>query len=266
MAANLRFVHVSDLHVLGPPGARAHGADTQAILRAAVPRINALHPDFVVATGDLSGDGTAASYARLRELLQPLGAPLHVCPGNHDDPEGLRALAPALPPAPRHQAFEAGGHRFLLLDSTQPGEEAGRLGEAGLAWLAGALGRSANLPTWLFLHHQPMPVYVRWIDRIGLLDGAPLLDLLARHPQVRGVGYGHVHLPRRWRYGPSLFLSAPALAFQVSPLSQEPEITLDPPGFRLVEVGDGTIRDWRHYLDGRVVPEPVLPATPVYVR
>jgi Icc protein len=267
MAANLRFVHISDLHVLGTAGERAHGADTEGILREAVPRINALHPDFVVATGDLSGDGSPASYGRLAALLRPLAAPLYACPGNHDDRELLRRLQPELPRSGRlRQAFEAGGHRFLLLDSLEPGKEAGRLGEEQRAWLAAELERQADMPTWVFLHHQPMPVHVRWIDRIGLLDGDALLGLLAGHPQVRGVGYGHVHLPRRWRYGAALFASVPALAFQVSPLSQEPEVTLDPPGFRLVEIGSGEMRDRLHYLDGHVVPEPRLGATPVYVR
>jgi Icc protein len=267
MAANLTFVHISDLHILGTPGERAHGADTEAILRQAVPRINALRPDFVVATGDLSGDGSPASYRRLGELLRPLAAPLYACPGNHDARDLLRQLQPGLPATGRlHQAFEAGGHRFLLLDSAEPGKEAGRLGDEELAWLEAELRGQPQAPTWLFLHHQPMPVHVRWIDRIGLLDGDALLDLLTRHPQVRGVGYGHVHLPRRWRYGAALFVSVPALAFQVSPLSQEPEVTLDPPGFRLVAIGNGEVRDWLHYLDGHVVPGPRLSATPVYVR
>jgi hypothetical protein len=62
-----------------------------------------------------------------------------------------------------------------------------------------------------------------------------------------------------------LFASVPALAFQVSPLSQEPETTLDPPGLRLVELSDGAMRDWLYFLDGRVVREPSLDATPIYI-
>jgi 3',5'-cyclic AMP phosphodiesterase CpdA len=263
----LRFVQISDLHVTGRPGERVHGADTEAIVRRAVPLLDRLRPDFVVATGDLSADGSQASYERLRELLQPLRAPLHVCPGNHDDRERLRrAFALDGADGPLHEAFDVAGHRFVLLDSAQPGKEDGWLSPEELAWLEGELAASPTTPTWLFVHHHPLPVYVRWLDRLGLQNGGALLRVLARHPQVRAVGYGHVHLPRRWRYRGVLFVSVPALAFQVSPLSQEPEITLDPPGFRLVEVADGEIRDWLHFLDGHVVREPSPGATPLYIR
>lgn len=268
MAADLRFIHLSDLHIPGKPGERVHGADTEAILREAVRLINRLRPDFVVATGDLSADGSRASYDRLRKLLEPLRPPMHVCPGNHDDRARLRRTFGIQDggEGPLHGAFDAAGHRFLLLDSSQPGKEDGWLAGEELAWLDRQLAASGATPTWVFLHHQPLPIYVRWMDGIGLRNGEALLEVLGRHPQVRAVGYGHVHLPRRWRYRNVLFMSVPALAFQVSPLSQEPEITLDPPGFRLVEIGSGEIRDWLHYLDGRVVAEPRLEATPIYVR
>lgn len=268
MHVNLRFVHVSDLHILGTPEARIHGTDTGRILQQAIARINRLHPDFVVATGDLSADGSPASYGRLRELLASLQAPLHVCPGNHDHRAALRAAFGLAGSREErvHEAFDAGGHRFLLLDSLVPGKEEGRLTEAELAWADEALRGAPAAPTWLFLHHQPLPVHIRWLDTLGLADADALLDLLARHPQVRGVGYGHVHLPRRWRYRGVLFASVPALAFQFSSLSQEPEVTHDAPGLRLVEVADGESRDWLYFLDGRVAAEPRMDATAVYVR
>ena len=50
------------------------------------------------------------------------------------------------------------------------------------------------------------------------------LGLLARHPQVQAVAYGHVHQARCWRYGKTLFVGTPALAFQFSPINQEMEI------------------------------------------
>jgi hypothetical protein len=63
-----------------------------------------------------------------------------------------------------------------------------------------------------------------------------------------------------------LFLSVPALAFQFSSVSQELEIAPEPPGFRRVEIRGGERRHWLHFLDGRVVPDPALPAVPIYVR
>ena len=263
------FLHISDLHILEDEARRQHGADTGAILRQAVPLMNALRPDFIVASGDLISDESEESYLRLQRLLQPVKAPIHFMMGNHDDRAAFRRVfrpgeAPTAEPV--CEAFEVGGVRFLLLDSVLPGKVEGELSAGQLTWLERELAAGPDRPTWIFLHHQPLPIYVRWLDALGLLNQEEFLAVLARHPQVRVVSYGHVHQVRRWRYGGVLFLSVPALAFQFSPVSQEAVITLDTPGFRRFEVADGERRSWLHYLDGRVIPEPSPNAIPVYVR
>jgi Icc protein len=266
---DLRFVHVSDLHILADPGRRQHGVDAAAVLGQAIPLINRLRPDFVVASGDLVSDELEDSYRRLQDLLGPLEAPIHLLMGNHDSrPAFRRVFHPDVPATadPVCEVFEQAGLRFVLLDSTLPGKEEGRLSPDQLAWLEAQLTAHPGRPTWLFLHHQPLPIYIRWLDRLGLQDPEPFLGVLARHPQVRAVAYGHVHQARSWRYGKALFISVPALAFQFSAITQEMEITQDPPGFRLVEMVGGEARQWLHYLDGRVVAEPNPKAIPIYVR
>jgi len=156
--------------------------------------------------------------------------------------------------------------RFVLLDSTLPGKEEGGVSTDQLTWLEEELAAHPARPTWGFLHHQPLPIYIRWLDRIGLQDPEPFLALLARYPQVQAVAYGHVHQARRWRYGNTLFLGVPALAFQFSSINQELEINQDPAGFRLVEIVGGEARHWLYGLDGRVLAEPRLKAIPIYVR
>ncbi len=269
--AGSRFslLHISDLHILGGEARRQHGADTGAILQQAVPLMNALRPDFVIASGDLISDESEESYWRLQKLLQPMEAPIHFVMGNHDDRAAFRRVfrsdeAPTA--APVCEAFEVGGVRFLLLDSVLPGKVEGELSVGQLAWLQRQLAENPDRSTWIFLHHQPLPVYIRWLDALGLQNPEEFLAILARHPQVRVVSYGHVHQVRRWRYRGVLFLSVPAFAFQFSPVSQEMLITLDSPGFRRFEVVDGEYRTWLHFLDGRVIPEPWLNAIPVYVR
>lgn len=265
----LRFVHVSDLHILAEEGRRQYGVETAALLRQAVPLVNGLRPDFLIASGDLISDASEDSYRRLRSLLLPVEAPIHFLMGNHDDRAAFRRVfRPAETPSaePVCEAFDQAGTRFLLLDSLLPGKEEGRLGASQLQWLDAELAAAPRRPTWVFLHHQPLPIYIRWLDVLGLQDQDAFLSILSRHPQVEAVGYGHVHQVRRWRFGGALFLSVPALAFQFSPLSQEPEVTLKTPGFRRVEISGGTHRSWLHFLDGQVIPEPASPAIPIYVR
>ncbi len=265
----LCFLHVSDLHILAEEDRRQHGADTGAILRQTIPLMNALRPDFIVASGDLISDESEGSYRRLRTLLAPVEAPIHFLMGNHDDRAAFRRVfRPDEPPSDRPvcEAFEQAGIRFLLLDSVLPGKVEGYLAPPQLDWLEAELAAQPDRPTWVYLHHQPLPIYIRWLDALGLQNPADFLAVLARHPQVEVVGYGHVHQARRWRYGGVLFLSVPALAFQFSPLNQEAEITLESPGFRRVEILGRDRRHWLHFLDGRVVPEPPGPAIPIYVR
>jgi Icc protein len=189
--------------------------------------------------------------------------------GNHDSRIAYRRVFHPEAPAtadPVVGAFEQAGVRFVLLDSSVPGQEAGALPSEQLAWLDAQLSAHPRRPTWVFLHHQVLPIYIRWLDRLGLSDPEPFLAVLARYPQVRAVAYGHVHQARSWRYGKAHFVSVPALAFQFSPINQEPEITQGAPGFRLVEIARAETRQWLHYLDGHVVPEPSLEAVPIYVR
>ena len=268
-AGQLRFVHISDLHILAEAGRRQFGVDTGEILARAVPMIQELVPDFVIASGDLAGDESEDAYRRLQRLLEPLGIPVHFLMGNHDDrPAFRRVFRPqeAASTQPVTESFEHEGHRFLLLDSSQPGMVEGALGGEQMAWLEAQLSGRPDLPTWIFLHHQPLPIHIRWLDALGLTNGETFLALLARYRQVGVVAFGHVHQARRWRYRGTLFLAVPALAFQFSSVRQDLEVTQESPGFRLLEVADGVRRSSLHYLDGQVEAEPSDLAIPIYVR
>jgi Icc protein len=266
---SLSFIQISDLHILADDDRPQYGVKTSIILQQTVFLLNALRPDFVIASGDLVSDESKDSYQRLQAFLSPLEAPIHLTLGNHDDRIAFRQVfRPAEIPSrePVCEAFEQAGVRFLLLDSALPGKEEGLLDPDQLVWLETELAGRPDQPTWLFLHHQPLPIHIRWLDQLGLQNRDQFLSVLARHRQIQVVGYGHIHQARRWRYGHTLFAGVPALAFQFSAVSQEPKITLETPAFRRFEVSDGQHRSWLHFLDGRVVPEPGLLATPVYVR
>src|ERR671930_1616729 len=77
------LVQLSDPHV----GAEWGGGDSVAMLAAAVEAARALvpNPDAVLISGDLADHAVDAEYEQVRELLAPVGAPLYVLPGNHDD-------------------------------------------------------------------------------------------------------------------------------------------------------------------------------------
>jgi Icc protein len=96
LAAPTTFVHLSDLH-LAAPGNLVYGIDSARQVRAVLARVARLDvaPAFVVVSGDLSEDGSAASYELLTGLLDEIGAgqPVLLALGNHDDRMQFRRVA-----------------------------------------------------------------------------------------------------------------------------------------------------------------------------
>jgi Icc protein len=173
------LAQLSDPHVHDDGSAEALAAAVRSVLALAP------LPDAVLVSGDLAEHGTAAEYERVRELLAPLPMPVLALPGNHDDPDALRARFGGATTA------DVGGLRLIACDTTRPGRDDGRL---DLAWLTARLAES-DAPTVIAMHHPPVPIGIPALDRIGLpeADRAALIGLLERSPHVCRVIAGHVH-------------------------------------------------------------------------
>ncbi len=197
MTAPLVVVQLSDPHL----GADWGPGDPVAGLAAAVGAVGALPsaPDAVLVTGDLADHATDAEYAQVRGLLERLGAPLVVLPGNHDDRAALRRHfgTPGEGDAPVQYAVDLGPLRLVAVDTTGPTEEAGELGPDRLAWLDAELARAPGVPTLVAMHHPPVRTGLAAADASGVPDGARagLAAVVARHPQVRRILAGHAHRP-----------------------------------------------------------------------
>src|SRR5690606_33091215 len=114
--APILVVQLTDTHLMADPAGVLCHVNTDASLRAVLDlvRANGHRPDLLLATGDLSHDGSPAAYRRLRELLEQTDWPVRCLPGNHDDPQALRdALGQWTQPV-----TDIGGWRIVLLDST----------------------------------------------------------------------------------------------------------------------------------------------------
>ncbi len=198
MTGMLKFVVLSDLH-LGPPGTAVNGLDTGARLSAGIAAINRDHADadFVLIAGDLADRGDAAAYHHLRDRLADLTLPVHITLGNHDDrPTYLSVFgADQDDPAGRvSRVLDARGYRIVLLDTSEPGVVAGRLCAGRRDWLAARLDEAADRPVIVVQHHHANHLSLP-VDRIKLEEPEDYARVLARHPDVRMVIAGHVHLP-----------------------------------------------------------------------
>ena len=141
----IRILQVTDCHILDDPADAIMGVVTHATLAAVVADIRArgLPANLVLATGDLSQTGSAASYRLLADQLDGLGAPVHCLAGNHDDPASLARYLTGDSIA--HDAIiDLGGWRIVMLASRVDGSHGGRLAADQLDLLDDALAGAGD--------------------------------------------------------------------------------------------------------------------------
>jgi Icc protein len=239
---DVRLLQFSDTHLFASPQGTLRGVQTlpslQRVLADAAARAN--HADALLVTGDIAND-EVEGYAHFRRLFEGAGRPVYCVPGNHDDP---RALADALPQAP----FQVCGHadvgawRLVLLDSVVPRCDGGRLGASELARLDAALADADTRSALIALHHHPVSMGSRWIDRIGLENADEFFAIVDRHPNVRAIVWGHVHQSFDQRRRGVRLLATPATCSQFLPASDEFKVDQRPPAYRrLLLRADGTL-------------------------
>ncbi|WGS48656.1 phosphodiesterase [Paraburkholderia sp. D15] len=219
------LAQISDLHIKRPGALAYRRVDTGAYLARCVAALNALdpRPDAVIMTGDLVDQGDPEQYAHLKALLAPLDIPYFLLVGNHDERGALRAAFPDHPELQTggefvHYAVDIGPLRVIALDSMVPGQSAGLLCDARLAWLAAQLDDARGKPTVVALHHPPFVCGIDHMDALRLdPDSAgKLAALIARYPNVERVICGHVHRPMFVRFGGTIASAVPAPAHQVA--------------------------------------------------
>lgn len=236
------IVQLSDPHI----GAEWAESDPVVGLAAAVLSMQTMQmqPDAVLVTGDLADTASDSEYMRVRELLIPLGAPVHVLPGNHDDRAALRRIfgLPGTAAQPVHYTVDLGPLRLVMLDTTIPGEASGALDGAQLEWLDEALTASPGQPTLIGMHHPPFLTGLPAWDDIGLSkDGRALLaEIVNRHPQVQRIVAGHVHRTVAGELGGRSALSVPSTYVQgrLKFGSSQLEFATEPAGFAIHALHD----------------------------
>ncbi len=248
----MRILHLTDPHLFASATGELRGERTgdslQAVIAAATGD-SSPPPDAVVVTGDIAQDESRGAYRRFRDMLGGLGVPVYCLPGNHDEPEYMREL---LDDPPFQYCGDAmlGGWRLHFLPTWVRGEVWGRLGDGVLAGLEAGLLADDAAPTLIFLHHHPVPTGSRWLDGIGLADAGEFLALIARHPQVRGLIWGHIHQVVDRRKAHCRLLATPSTCRQFRPDSEVFAVDDTPPAWRWLLLGDdGSLDTELHWLD-----------------
>ena len=238
------LAQITDCHIFANAEETLHGVDTRRSFEAVSQAIldNSGHLDLLLATGDLSQDGSAESYAYLARQFNDMDIATFWLVGNHDEIDCLRTYFSG-------KQLDAAKHilvanwQIVMLDSTISGKVHGRLGESQLKFLNNCLRKHPDRYALVCLHHQARETGSLWIDRIGLQDANQLREEIAQHDNVRGVLWGHVHQEIHQTIDGIEWMSTPSSCIQFKPHSKDFAIGTETPGYRHLEL----------YQNGRIV-------------
>lgn len=226
------LVQLSDSHLFAEADGTLLGMNTRDSLQKVIELVKRQQPriDLIVASGDLSQDGTLESYQQFREMTGQLDAPTRWIPGNHDEPRIMAEAA--VQSALLEPVVDVGNWRVTLLDSAVPGSVPGFLQDEQLQLLARSLSEAPERHHLVCFHHHPVAMGCVWMEPIGLRNPEALFAVLDRFPQVRAVLWGHVHQAfDRVRNGVRL-IASPSTCIQFEPGSEDFRVGEQAPGYR----------------------------------
>jgi 3',5'-cyclic-AMP phosphodiesterase len=227
------LAQISDSHLIADEHGELYGVPTSRTFRRVVDHVasQSLRPDLILLSGDLSDDGSAASYERIHDWMTETGIPYMWIPGNHDS---LSMMMRILPAVASRDLVE--GWRLVLVNSKIPDDHRhdGEVSADDLKKLDRELAASP-LRTIIAVHHHPIPVRSRWIDETyPLRNREAFRSVVDRHEHVTLVLFGHVHQEVDRTEGGVRYLGAPATSQQFVPCRETLESDEVPPGYRLI--------------------------------
>lgn len=260
----LRVVHLSDSHLSGDGSLHQGSVDTLAALDrvlAEAARVDGVR--LLVGSGDLSDDGSAASYALLRDRLEAWAASrdgqvdVVLVPGNHDLRAGFTEvlgdghLAQGVQPHgaqpdaahPVDGVSLVDGRRVVTLDTSVPRAGYGLLRPEQLDRLRALLAEPAPHGTVVVLHHPPLPAPTTLHQSLALQAPEALAAAL-EGSDVRVVLAGHYHRHVVGSLAGVPVLVAPAVANETDVCAPHgTERAVRGSGFLIVDLlPDGSVR------------------------
>jgi len=247
----LKVIQLTDTHLYADSRGCLLGLNTEQSLESVIASVRArdMPADLILATGDLVHDGTPAAYRRIFTHLRGFGLPVYCLPGNHDEAETLQDT---MENGQLHYVEHAchGNWHFIFLNSTIPEEEGGHLGAATLQALETHLRSMPETHTLVCLHHQPVMMGSRWLDTMAVDNAADFFAIIDRHPQVRGILWGHVHQQFDGTRKNVKLMASPSTCVQFLPKSTAFAVDQAAPGYRWLSLlEDGRIETGVERLD-----------------
>jgi len=240
----MRIAHISDLHVSSTYHVPEWGENV-------VNWINANDIDLVLVSGDLTMDGHAHEFDMARELIDRIGPPKMIVPGNHDAKNmGYQVFEEMF--TTRKPFFESEEVSILGLDSSEPDIDDGHIGRHDHSLIKEKL--SCVGPSILFLHHHIVPIPGTGRERNILTDAGDVLKVCIE-AEVDLVLSGHRHLPWSWRINDTYFITAGTACTRRLKGRTGPSfnlITLEASGFSVMRVDSRDLSS-QHVISGDTI-------------
>ncbi len=244
-------IQITDTHILDNEAESFDDFDTSASLERVIAYMKANEDDvdLVLLTGDCVHEPTETAYEKLAGHLEQLSWPIYFLPGNHDEPELMDAILS------QHgycidKRILTDSWQIMLLDTRLKNEHKGELSSQQLDFLRDSLEQNTDKNTLIALHHHPVPINSRWMDQMILTNREAFLAIIDRHPQVKGVIWGHIHqqFERKWKQ--VKMMGTPSTCLQFTPENDEFAVDTKPPGYRRLRLNNaGEIRSDVIYLN-----------------
>ena len=237
--AGIKVVQITDPHLFSSTDGKLLGLNTDESLKSVVELVKTEHPDLdiVLATGDISQDGSEASYRRFESIINTLQSPSYWLHGNHDNDvailqvlSGNERLSPCV--------ISAGqSWRIIMLNSSVKREVGGALSESELEFLSEKLQKHRDKHIIVALHHQPIKMGSAWLDEQMVSNADEFLKIIAKYKQVKAIVWGHVHQETDTCNDDGLrLLSTPSTCVQFKPGQDNFTADTEAPGYRWFEL------------------------------
>lgn len=236
------LVQLSDSHLFAEETGKLLGMNTRDSLQRVIDKVRAEQPqiDLMLASGDLSQDGSLASYQSFRQLTEALATQARWFPGNHDEVPAMRTAcngSDLLEPI-----LDLGNWRITLLDSSIPGAVPGFFDDDQLRLLEQSLSEAPERHHLVCFHHHPVSIGCKWMEPIGIRNPDALFAVLERFPQVKAVLWGHIHQEFDRQHDGIRLLASPSTCVQFAPGSEEFQVDTTAPGYRWLRLhADGQL-------------------------
>jgi len=236
------LIQITDTHIFANPGDRLADTDTRATLVKVLDQICRREEVYdLVVTGDVSMDGSEASYNWISEQFASRDLRYCVLPGNHDNPEKWPQIFSAnnivCPGIQLRKQW-----KLIYLNTRVEGQEYGQVCPDSLSFLRSQINAEDASFCVIFMHHPPFFVGSKWIDSIGLKKGKEEFLRLISDPKVKMVFAGHVHQESSEQLGSVKLVTTPSTCVQFLPRSDGFALDVSNPGYRVITLrGDGQV-------------------------